>query len=88
MGGLWHCFNHINEHPLEPPLPRFQIFLCDDAKNQSRLLRSALFLGLALSVHTGMPLGGDWMIIQLTLEIPGALWSGLLFDKSSSGACR
>ncbi|CAK9103503.1 4 [Durusdinium trenchii] len=32
----------------------FQIFLCDDAKNMSRLLRSALFLGLALSAHTGM----------------------------------
>ena len=37
----------------------FQIFLCDDAKNMSRLLRSALFLGLALSVHTGVFLVPD-----------------------------
>ncbi|CAE7782141.1 itr-1 [Symbiodinium sp. CCMP2592] len=32
----------------------FQIFLCDDAKNMTRLLRAALYLGLVLAAHTGM----------------------------------
>ncbi|CAE7202231.1 itr-1, partial [Symbiodinium pilosum] len=32
----------------------FQIFLCDDAKNMTRLLRGALYLGLLLAAHTGM----------------------------------
>lgn len=49
---------------------RFQIFLCDDAKNMSRLLRSALFLGLALSVHTGVLLGHEFVTFIMLLPVP------------------
>ena len=64
---------------------RFQIFLCDDAKNMSRLLRSALFLGLALSVHTGVLPGHQFVTFIVFLPVPMLMYHVSLWGLSFVG---